>query len=321
MAKVVQLLKSKFPQLEFKSHHELAPQTYFKIAGPVEVYVESSDLNQLTQLYGFCHQERIPVTLLGGASNVLITDTGIAGLVIKNTNQNITHQSQRPNQLTVGAGLQTARLVRASIDHGLTGLEPFLGVPGVVGGAVVNNAHYLERLIGEFVSRVEVATTSGQRVWLDQAECEFEYDHSRFHSSQELILKVEFVLTSGNSAQSQQTLVKAVKHRATTQPLGLPSSGCIFRNPSNTKQLRAQFPQFADREHIPAGFLIDQAGLKGLSQGDAQISEVHAAFIVNHGRATSQDVQTLINQIKTTVYERFSVHLQEEIFHLGNSES
>ena len=216
----------------------------------------------------------------------------------------------------VGAGAKTSLFVKATVDHGYTGLEYFLGVPGSLGGAIYNNAHYLEDLIGRHVSRVEVLTESGDFMWLDHQECEFEYDSSRFQRTKEIIYQVEFVLEKGTKEESLELIKKATEYRAKTQPLGLPSSGCIFQNVPNNPELREQFPQFKDRLHVPGGFLIDQAGLKGMKEGDIEVSEKHAAFFVNNGHGTANQVKKLINRVKSIVKEKFSVELKEEVFWL-----
>jgi len=208
-------------------------------------------------------------------------------------------------------------VVAETIKYGLTGLEYFLGVPGTVGGAVLNNAHYLSDLISQHVKRVRIITADDKVEWLQASECEFGYDHSRFQKSGEIILGVEFLLRPGDAATSQQLITKATQYRATTQPLGLPSSGCIFQNTPNTPHLQELFPQFADITHVPGGFLIDQAGLKGERRGDLEVSHKHAAFIVNHGGGTAHELKALIAHVKDTVKNKFGVELHEEVFFLS----
>jgi UDP-N-acetylmuramate dehydrogenase len=210
-----------------------------------------------------------------------------------------------------------ATLVAQSVNWGLTGLEYFLGVPGSLGGAVVNNAHYLSALISQHIVRVHVVQPDGELVWLSAAASEFGYDHSRFQHSKEIVVAVEFLLQSGTKAESQALIAQATHYRATTQPLGIPSSGCIFQNTPNTTQLQQLFPQFAQKTHVPGGFLIDQAGMKGTRVGALEVSHKHAAFIVNHGGGTAKDLLSLIALIKTTVKARFGVDLVEEVFFLA----
>lgn len=308
-------LQADFPEVAFKPNHVLADQTYFKIGGPAECYLETADAELLSKLMVWASQHQTPLTFIGGASNVLVADEGIPGLVIKLTHTGFEQTEQ--NTLIIGAGLQTALAVRKSIDAGYTGLEYFLGVPGTIGGAIYNNAHYLQSLIGQHIKRVKIIDLSGKISWLAQEECAFGYDTSRFHQTNELIFEAEFELASGDAQSSKKLIAEASSYRAQTQPLGMPSSGCIFQNVPNSDQLRERFPQFADKPFVPGGFLIDQAGLKGQTNGPIEVSQVHAAFFVNHGGGTAKQVVELVNRVKQSVFDQFGVQLQEEIFYLS----
>lgn len=319
MTSLHQQLQSAFPQVPFRFDYPLAAQTYFKVGGPADVYVELSDREHVIALVTYCREQQIPLTVLGGASNVIISDKGIRGVVLKITDESFEVGEVRDGltQVRAGVGLKTALLVRQVVDAGLMGLEFFLGVPGTVGGAVYNNAHYLNALISEHISQVEVLTADGSVQWLSKEECDFGYDHSRFQTSGEIILRAEFLLPAGTKEASQEKIREATVYRAQTQPLGLPSSGCIFQNAPNTPELRERFPQFAEAAFVPGGFLIDQAGLKRARQGDIEVSDKHAAFFVNLGDGKAADIKTLIQTVKSTVKDRFGVELREEVFWLG----
>lgn len=307
-------LQTAFPDFPFHWQYPLAQQTYFKLGGPAEVYIELADIDQVRQLLVFCNHKQIPITLFGGASNIIVADSGIAGVVLKLTNNQIEFAG---TTVTAGAGCKTALLVRATVDHGLTGLEYFLGVPGNLGGAIFNNSHYLQQLIGTFITRVEVLTHTGERYWLTQEECDFKYDHSRFQTSGEVIVTAEFNLPVGDLETSQKMIREATLYRAQTQPLGEPSSGCIFQNVPMTEELAKRFPQYKGKAFIGGGFLIDQAGLKGSQEGDIEVSHKHAAFFINHGKGTATQVQTLVARVQARVKELFGVQLQLEVFFLG----
>ena len=315
-------LSTEFPQLPWVFDLVLAPKTYFKIGGPAELYLESADLKQVSQLLEFCQQQQIKVTFLGGASNVVVADEGIGGVVLHLTNQQVkkvdtvkTDGATEEAIVRIGAGTKTALAVSQTVTLGYTGLEYFLGVPGTIGGAVFNNAHYLSHLIGEHIVRVH-CYNAGRDYWLSAVECQFSYDHSRFQTNHELIAEVEFRLTAGEPTTSRALIQEATVYRAQTQPLGEPSSGCIFQNAPNTPELKKRFPQFAERTHISGGFLIDQAGLKGAHRGDIAVSHKHAAFFVNKGHGTDQEVRALIDHVKTEVHRVLGVDLHEEVFYL-----
>lgn len=313
------LLTQAFPSENWELNKPLAELTYFKLGGPAEVYLSTEDETTAAQVIRFCSEKNIPVTYLSGASNVIVADAGIQGLVLqyKNTDTVVSEVSGDKHLFYSGAGLQTALVVRKSVDAGLTGLEYFLGVPGLLGGAVFNNAHYQHQLIGDHISRVQVITSTGEVVWLTQAECEFKYDYSRFHHTKELIIKVEFALKPGDATTSRELIIESTRKRASSQPLGEASSGCVFRNIPNTPELQEKFPQFKERSEVPASFLIDQAGFKGHREGAIEVSQKHAAFFINTGGGTSKDVLTLIDRVKTTIRQQYGVELKEEVFYLS----
>lgn len=318
MTSLQEQLSRTFPQWQWQFDFRLAEKTYFKVGGPAESYIELAEKQEVLALMRWCEEQRIQLTLLGGGSNVVVADAGIPGVVLRLVNDTFETDSITGDLTPVraGAGLKTALLVRHAVDAGLSGLEFFLGVPGTLGGAVYNNAHYLKNLISVHINRVEVLVGGVSR-WLSKAECEFGYDSSRFQRTHEVIWQVEFLLPPGDLEFSQERIREATLYRAQTQPLGFPSSGCIFQNVPNTPSLQKQFPRFADQPYVPGGFLIDQAGLKGTRQGDIEVSEKHAAFFVNIGKGTAADIRTLIEKVKQTVKEKFGADLREEVFWLG----
>ncbi len=338
MTSLADQLQAAFPSIEFLSQYPLAPRTYFKIGGPAEAFAAVADKHELSRLIAHCHRSHIKCTMLGGGSNVVVSDAGVAGLVCTFTGSEVTTlptqdhaTSAQPDaapEETAGttsepytrvqaeAGIKTSLLVARTVSLGLTGLEYFLGVPGTLGGAVYNNAHYLNDLIGAHITRVEVLDEAGALRWLSPAECAFGYDSSRFHHTAEVIVTAEFSLAAGSAEQSHSRIKEATQYRATTQPLGKASSGCIFQNTPNTEALQRLFPQFANKPLVPGGFLIDQAGLKGMRIGDIEVSQKHAAWLINHGRGTEDDVRAAIEKIKTTVRDKFGVELHEEVFYL-----
>ena len=320
MSNFQEKLRRAFPSLGFKSNFSMSKITYFKVGGPAEVFVEVDKERDLIELVKFCRRESLPLTILGGASNVIVADEGVRGLVLRYTNDSV-EVLKKEGEFTfveASSGMKMSLLVSKVVELGLTGLEYFLGVPGLLGGAVYNNAHYLSDLIGEHIESVKVLDKDGQVLWLSHEECDFAYDNSRFQDSGEIILKVRFKLKSGNKEVSQNLIKKATQYRAKTQPLGMPSSGCIFQNVPNNSYLKELFSQFSDKDFVPGGFLIDQAGLKGEKEGDVEVSEKHAAFFVNNGDGTSHDLRKLISKVKRRVKEKFGVELEEEVFHLGD---
>lgn len=312
------LLKKNFPNLKFKINFPLSKITYFKIGGPAEVLVAVQTREELINLIKFCQDKSCKYTILGGASNVLISDDGVSGLVIlaKHTKLEKTNCNEQGCEVLADTGLDMSALVKQTVNLGLTGLEQLVGVPGTLGGAVFNNSHYHDFLISRHIKEVEIVNKFGEVVWLDSSDCDFGYDLSRFQTTREVILRVKFFLKTGDPQTSKQLMRESTVYRMKTQPLGMPSSGCIFKNPSNQKNLQELFPQFSDQPRISAGFLIEQAGLKGASQGSIKISEQHASFMVNTNGGTAQDVLKLIDHVKEVVHKKFDVLLKEEVFWL-----
>jgi UDP-N-acetylmuramate dehydrogenase len=312
----IQQLKQEFPNLKFRINYPLSKITYFKVGGPADAYVVVEKRDQLIDLIKYCRLHDIRFTLLGGASNVVVSDGGIKGLVIAPRHNQVEVLEKDDNYAVLRAevGIKTAALVKRTADFGLIGLGPFLGVPGYLGGAIYNNSHFQTELIGDYVKQVEVLTASNDIVWLRQDECQFAYDSSRFQETNDIILRVDFNLQIGDSGQVAKTMKGSTLYRIKTQPLGMPSSGCIFKNVPNNPELKKRFPKFADKDFISAGFLIDQAGLKGLKQGGVKVSNKHAAFMVNTGEGTANDILKLIDQVKDRVKDKFGIELEEEVF-------
>lgn len=310
-------IQQHFPELPLQFDVELAPLTYFKIGGPAEVLIDPKTREDLIKIVQFCRTENVKLTVLGGASNVVVSSDGLRGVVIRTSNEEyevLPDVIGKKQLVRAGAGFKTALFVRKTIDSGFAGLEYFLGVPGKLSGAIFNNAHYLSDLVGEHIHRVEVVTSTGEVKWLSHEECQFGYDSSVFHESGDIIIQAEFLLAKGEKAHSMELVKEATIYRAKTQPLGEPSSGCYFQNASNTEKLKQRFPQFAERRECPSAFLIDQAGLKGTKVGGIKISEKHAAFFINTGSGTSQEVEELAKLVKQRVQELYEVELKEEVF-------
>jgi len=193
-------------------------------------------------------------------------------------------------------------LVRYTISEGLQGLEGFLGTPGTIGGALFNNAHFKDKLIGDFVTSAVILTKEGRKD-VDRSYFRFAYDYSILHETHDILLSAVFCLLPGNKEELWKIATESVTRRRDTQPLDLPSSGCAWKNVEGGK--------------LSTGYLIDECGLKERSVGGAKISGKHANFIVNGGRASAQDVITLMKLAHDVVKEKFGYTLEPEIFFIG----
>ena len=309
----------------------LAGMTSYRIGGPAEVLAYPRDVQELSQLLKRAHGEKIPVTILGGGSNVLVRDGGVPGLVVNlrkgfqdfevhplgesidvldadgfsdDPYETSSVQGSRAYpkgaEVYVGAGYPLPKLVKFCNANGLVGLVPCAGVPGTVGGAVRMNAGTAKEFIGDSITAVDVVRLSGRARRLEGDKLNFGYRDSRL-GKDELITGIRLSLKPGDPAALQKATVKAITRRRETQPLTMPNAGSIFKNPPGES----------------AGKLIEHAGVKGVRVRGAQISEVHANFIVNVGGATARDVQALIKMIREKVKEDSKVTLELEVKIIG----
>lgn len=292
----------------WQPHAPLAGLTTFKVGGAAEWLADVTSEDDLRALVVDARAAGVPVTMLGGGSNVLVADSGVAGVVVRLRLAGI----DQPDASIVraGAGVTMNGLVRWTIGRGLAGLEAWAGTPGTVGGAVYGNAHWGGENIGDRVRDVRLVTHDGVVRDVPAREMEFGYDTSRIQRTHELVVSASFMVTSGDVAALRERARSSLHYRKATQPLALPSAGCIFQNPSPADVVPDGIPR-------SAGALVDRAGLKGVGVGGARISDRHANFIVNDGGATADDIRTLIERARTEVRQRFGVELRDEIVYLG----
>lgn len=294
----------------------LAPLTTFHVGGPADWLLEARSSREIVAALQLARRFDVPVTMLGGGSNVLVSDTGIRGLVIRPRGGHI--ERVESDRVRADAAVTINGLVRWTIMHGCAGLEAWAGTPGTVGGAIFGNAHFGGRLISEYVTAVRLTERDGNApghvVEVPRDEMSFGYDESRLQKTGEILLSADFRVSEGDPEALRRTARESLAFRKRTQPLDTPSAGCIFRNPEPERD--------AVPEGIPwsAGALVDRAGLKGASIGGARVSPAHGNFIVNDGGATAREIRALVERCRTSVRERFGVELREEIVYLGQWE-
>jgi UDP-N-acetylmuramate dehydrogenase len=288
----------------------LAPLTTFRVGGPADWLVEPRSSDEIVAALKLASEGGVPVTMLGGGSNVLVSDDGVRGLVIRPRGGEVSQVDEM--RIRADAAVTINGLVRWTVNHGCAGLEQWAGTPGTVGGAVYGNAHFAGRLIGDLVVEVRVASRHGTTSDLPRAAMGFGYDRSRLQESGEVLLSAMFRTATGDPATLRAAARESLAFRKRTQPLDSPSAGCIFRNPEPGSD------SVPDGLPWSAGALVDRAGLKGLAIGGARVSPTHGNFIINDGTATARDIRQLIRQCRDAVRERFGVELREEIVYLGN---
>ncbi len=287
----------------------LAPMTTFKVGGSADWFLDSSDPNDVVRAVMAARQLGLPVTVLGGGSNVLVGGGGVRGLVVRMWHGAVAMVG--PGVVRADAGVSLNGLVRWTINRGLAGLERWAGTPGTVGGALYGNAHFRGELIGDRVLAVALVEPGGAINRVDASEMEFGYDSSRLQRTREASLWAEFSVGEADPTVLRAAARESLTYRKKTQPLAARSAGCIFRNPDPAVD---PIP-----EGVPAsaGALIDRAGLKERSVGRARVSALHGNFIVSDGTASPSEIRALIEACRAGVHAQFGVMLRDEIVYLG----
>lgn len=280
--------------LNLQENRSLKELTTFGIGGPARYFIEAHSIHEMSQLLIFCKQEQLPYFILGRGSNCLFDDRGFDGLVIANRIDFI----ERPSEDTfyVGAGYSFSLLGSQTARQKWSGLEFASGIPGSVGGAVYMNAGANGKETCEHLISIDFITEDGQLRKLDRSEIEFGYRYSSFQDQAGAIVAATFRLIPSSAARDKQ--LDIINYRKKTQPYGAKSAGCVFKNPSR---------------ELSAGALIDQSGLKGRTLGGAQISPLHANFVVNVDSATANEVLALIELIKKDVKAKTGIELENEV--------
>ncbi|MDQ0155921.1 UDP-N-acetylmuramate dehydrogenase [Robertmurraya andreesenii] len=284
-----------------KENERLANHTTIKIGGPADIFVEPSSVENLQKTMELIRQYNVPWRAIGRGSNLLVSDRGIEGIVIK-LGSGLDQFELNGTELTVDSGYSLVALATSISKKGLSGLEFASGIPGSVGGAVYMNAGAHGSDISRILSKALVLFENGELEWLSNDEMEFSYRTSVLQKKRPgVVVRAVFQLTEGDRESIQAEMKKNKDYRKVTQPWNLPCAGSIFRNP---------LPNYA-------GQLIEEAGLKGYSIGGAKISEMHGNFIVNNGGATAEDVLNLIQFVKDKIYESKQIKMETEVEIIG----
>ncbi len=315
-----ELVGNKNFMINIQENISLVPYTTFRIGGLAKFFCEVKNQEELKEALDFAEKNKVAVFLLGKGSNILFSDDGFAGLVIKLIKGAC--QISGTN-MKCGAGMSLAKVVILAMKTSLTGLEWAAGIPGTIGGAVRGNAGAYGSEMKNIVQAVKVFDIKEKQVRIyNSVECEFEYRCSLFKKNKNLIiLSVTLELQKGETEQISQKIQTIVKKRKDTLPKER-SAGSFFKNPiTNNKKLIKQFEEEKKvkirDDKIPAAWLIEEAGLRGKKIGGAQVDKKHSNFIVNTGQATAQDVIILASVIKQKVREKLSIQLREEIQYVG----
>lgn len=308
-----------------KRNEPLAKHVNIRIGGPADFYVEAKSSEEVVRAVEACLEDGLHFVVLGGGSNTLPSDEGFGGLVIQAANRS---WSVEGTKVRAEAGVPSAFLARKTAEAGLTGLEWAISLPGTMGGATRGNAGCFGGEVKDSLSSVEALRVRDghvERVSYSLADCHFGYRHSVFKPNSEIILNVEFELKVASKNECVAKLDAVLSRRKLEQPSDNPSAGCMFKNfdfseEGDISKLKTALDvptEFLESKRIPAGWLIEQAGLKGEKIGGAQVSEKHGNFLVNLGNATASDVLQLISLIKMKIRDGYGIQLEEEVQLLG----
>ncbi|MED3573505.1 UDP-N-acetylmuramate dehydrogenase [Cytobacillus praedii] len=284
-----------------KENEPLANHTTMKIGGPADIFIEPSSIENIIKTMELINEYKVNWTAIGRGSNLLVSDLGIEGAVIK-LGRGMSKLEVNGTEVTAGGGYSLVSLSTQLSRQGLSGLEFASGIPGSVGGAVFMNAGAHGSDISKILSKALILFENGKVEWLSNKELMFSYRTSVLQKERPgVVLEAVFQLQSGDKDIIFSEMQKNKEYRKETQPWNFPCAGSIFRNP---------LPNYA-------GKLVQDAGLKGHSIGGAKISDMHGNFIVNTGTATAQDVLSLISFIKKQIYDLYQIEMDTEVEIIG----
>jgi len=277
----------------------MAFHTSYGIGGPVNAYITPKDKKDLANILRFLNKYSIETHFIGSGSNLLVSDAGIDGIVLTPA-KSLNDLEINGEFVTAESGVMLGKLVKECIKRNLSGVESLIGVPGTLGGALVMNAGAFGKEISNYLESVDIMNLRGEMITYRRKDIDFAYRFSSIKTN-EFVLTARFKFNKEEAEIISENRLKASTGRKTNQPLRYRSAGSVFKNPKENA----------------AGFFIDQAGLKGTKIGNAEISNHHANFFVNHGQASCADITELIRLTRKKVFKKFGIKLELELKTLG----
>jgi UDP-N-acetylmuramate dehydrogenase len=313
-----QLRLAEIPNLTVSAHTPLARYTRFGIGGPADLFAETRDEQAFIAAVAAARASGTPVCVTGGGTNLIVSDQGFRGLVLRFCEDTLTSDGSR---VTAGAGAVLQDLVDFANHRGLQGLETLAGIPGWVGAAVYGNAGAYGHSISERVASVRFLDGAGVRVF-DNRQCEFRYRESVFKRHKEwIVFQVEFTLPAAAAVELEAISAGILQVRNEKFPPTMKCAGSIFKNfllRELPLAVAATVPDGVVREgKIPAAWFLEQVGAKGMRRGDIHVAGYHANLIYNAGQGTARDLCDLIAELKQRVRARFGIEVEEEVQYVG----
>lgn len=294
-------LGERIPGVCIEENVPMAQYTSFRAGGKARMMVIPVDAEQLSAVLGVLSGSGVQYMVLGNGTNILVKDSGYDGVIVK-IGSGFDYVRQEGCRLVCGSGTRMSVAAKAALEGGLSGFEFASGIPGFTGGAVFMNAGAYGGEMKDILRRAKIVSKDGSReFYMTADELEMGYRHTKLHDTGDIVTEVEFVLEEGNRTQIKAKMSELMEKRNSKQPVNFPSAGSFFKRP----------------EGYFAGKLIQDAGLKGLSVGGAQVSELHSGFIINRGGATATDILQLMEMIQARVFDEFGVRLETEVRIIG----
>ncbi|MBU5488316.1 UDP-N-acetylmuramate dehydrogenase [Clostridium sp. MSJ-8] len=293
------LFKDIYSEDSIKVNEPMKNHISFKVGGPADILLEPSNDMQVIKTIKICRDNNVPYMIIGNGSNLLVKDGGIRGVVIKLSGLNSVNVDK--NYITAGAGVVLKEVSDVALDNSLTGFEFASGIPGSVGGAVFMNAGAYDGEMKNIINSVTALDKNDNIITLPKEKLEFGYRTSNIKTEGYIVLSAQFELQLGDKDKINNRIEELTQKRVEKQPLEYASAGSTFKRP----------------EGYFAGKLIQDAGLKGFSVGDAEVSQKHSGFVINTGNATAQDVLDVIKHVQDEVKNQFGVELKTEVRIIG----
>ena len=295
---IIEKIQEIIPKEKIYINEEMKKHTSFKIGGPAECLIKIESVDQIKEVYKIAKEFNIPLTVIGNGSNLLVSDRGIKGIVLKIEIKKLEFQDDKGKiNIVVGSGEKLGIIAQKFLNQEIEGFEFAAGIPGTIGGAIRMNAGAHGKEMKDIVKTVTYIDREGNIKKINNSEAEFKYRNSIFSHKDYVIIEAELKLQKGNKEEILAKMQEYANFRKEKQPLEFPSAGSTFKR----------------GEDFITARLIDECGLKGYQIGGAQISEKHAGFIINKDNATAEDVMKLIEYTKEQIYNKFGKKIETEV--------
>lgn len=297
-------LKKIIPEENILKNESMKKHTTLKTGGIADLFVKVKSIDQLKDILFFCKNNDVKFYVIGNGSNLIVSDKGLRGIAIKIELKDIEIKDiNGGKEIVVESGIMMGFLAQKLLKQQITGFEELSGIPGTVGGALVMNAGAHGKEMKDIITEIIAVDYNGNIHKFSNEDALFDYRKSRFQNEDYIIVKIKMMLSEGKEEQIKKKMDEFLQYRKEKQPIEYPNAGSTFKRGSDF--ITAQ--------------LIDQAGLKGYSIGDAQVSDKHAGFIINKGNATSDEILSLVKYVEKTIFEKFGKKIQLENIVLGES--